>query len=167
MVLGIILLVIGLLVFIFPGISYFTMSVLFGIVIILSGIINIAMSGSKSVTGRGWLLASGIIELIIGVILAIWPTIAAASLPYFLGFWLLFKGFTLIGVGSDMSAVKGSGWGWTIAWAVLVILCSFIILMYPILIGIEAVIIWIGISLLIGGLTLISYSSQLKKVVKE
>lgn len=165
--LGILLFIIGALIFIFPLISYLTMSVLFGIIILISGIFYIIMSSSKSLKGRGWLMASGIIEVILGIILTIWPSLTAASLPYFLGFWLLFKGFTLIGIGSDMSDVKGSGWGWSIVWALVLIICAFIIILHPIIFGIEAVIIWIGVSCLVGGLSLMSFASSLKKMVKN
>lgn len=167
LILGIVVLALGILMFIFPGISYLTMSMLFGIIILISGIIYIIMSTARTLRGRGWLLASGIIEVVIGIILTIWPVIAAAAIPYFLGFWLLFKGFTMIGIGSDMSDVKGSGWGWTIFTAILLIICSFIILIQPIAFGVEAVIIWIGISFIIGGISLISFSTQLKAMDKH
>lgn len=108
-------------------------------------------------------MASGIIETVLGVLLTILPSITAAALPYFLGFWLLFKGFTLIGIGSDMSSVKGSGWGWSIIWALALIVCAFVIILYPMVFGIEAVIIWIGVSCIVAGLSLISFSVNLKK----
>ncbi|MEG0519105.1 MAG: DUF308 domain-containing protein [Bacteroidales bacterium] len=167
LVLGLIILALGFLMFIYPGISYITMSLLFGVIILVSGVVYIIMSTSKSLKGRGWLLASGIIEVILGLILIMWPVVAAASLPYFLGFWLLFKGFTMIGIGSDMSDIKGSGWGWTIITAILLIICAFLILVYPIVFGIEAVIIWIGISMIVGGISLIAFGIQLKSMHKH
>ena len=167
LILGIISLGLGVLMFIFPGPSYITLSVAFGIFILLSGIVYIAMSASSSFKGRGWLLASGIIEVVLGIILTIWPSVAAETLPYFLGFWLLFKGFTMIGIGSDLSHVKNSGWGWTIFTAILLIICAFIILISPIAFGVEAVIIWVGISFIMGGISLIAFSAQLKSAQKH
>lgn len=166
-VLGILVIITGLIVFIFPKLSYLTLSLLFGILIMISGIFYIIMSSSKTVRGKGWLLASGIIELILGILLTIWPSIAILSLPYFLAFWLMFKGFTLLGVGSDMSDVKNTGWGWTIFSALLLILCSFIIIAQPIAFGIEAVILWIGISLLIGGISIINFGIQIKRTSRQ
>lgn len=167
LVVGIIVLILGILMFVYPGASYITLSLLFGIVILISGISYVVMSTARTLRGRGWLLASGIIEIILGIILTIWPAISAVSIPYFLGFWLLFKGFTMIGIGSDMSDVKGSGWGWTIVTAILLIICSFIILIQPIVFGIEAVIIWIGVSFIIAGISLASFSIQLKAMGKH
>lgn len=163
LILGIIFLALGILTFIFPFTSYLTMSIVFGITILVSGIFYIVMSTTRSMKGRGWLIISGLIEVVLGILLSLWPGLTAAILPYVLGFWLMFKGFTLIGIGSDMSDIKGSGWGWTIAWALGIIVCAFIILIYPLVFGMEAVILWVGISLLIGGGSLISFAINLKK----
>lgn len=163
LILGIIFLGLGILTFIFPFTSYLTMSIIFGITILISGIFYIVMSTTRSMKGRGWLIISGLIEIVLGILLTLWPGLTAAILPYVLGFWLMFKGFTLIGIGSDMSDIKGSGWGWTIAWALGIIVCAFIILIYPLVFGMEAVILWVGITLLVGGGSLISFSVNLKK----
>lgn len=163
LILGIIFLALGILTFIFPFTSYLTMSIIFGITILISGIFYIVMSTTRSMKGRGWLIVSGLIEIVLGILLTLWPGISAAILPYVLGFWLMFKGFTLIGIGSDMSDIKGSGWGWTIAWALGIIVCAFIILIYPLIFGMEAVILWVGITLLVGGGSLISFAINLKK----
>ena len=166
LVLGIILLLLGAMIFIFPLLSYVTISLLFGITILISGIFYLVMSATKTLKGRGWLFIAGLIELLFGIFLTLWPAVSATILPYLLGFWLLFKGFTLIGIGADMSDVKGSGWGWSILWALAVIICAFIIIVYPIVFGIEAVIIWVGISCLIAGGSLISFANNLKKGIK-
>lgn len=163
LVLGIIMFLLGIMIFVFPLLSYMTISVLFGITILISGIFYLVMSGTKTLKGRGWLFVAGLIELLFGIFLTLWPAVSATILPYILGFWLLFKGFTLIGIGADMSDVKGSGWGWSILWALAVIICAFVIIVYPIVFGIEAVIIWVGISCLIAGGSLISFANNLKK----
>lgn len=166
LVLGIIMIVLGAAIFIFPLFSYITMSLLFGITILISGIFYMVMSASKTLKGRGWLFVAGLIELLFGIFLTLWPAVSAAVLPYILGFWLLFKGFTLIGIGADMSDVKGSGWGWSILWALAMIICAFIIIIYPIIFGVEAVIIWVGISCLVAGFSLASFAMNLKKGIQ-
>lgn len=163
LLLGIVMLAIGMLIFIYPAISYLTLSLIAGIAILISGVIYLVMSASKRTKNHGWLLFCGVIEIILGAILTIWPAVTAALLPYFLGFWLMFKGFTIVGIGTDMSDVKGSGWGWTIIWGLAIIVCAFVILIYPLVFGVEAVILWIGISLLVCGASLISFSSNLRK----
>ncbi len=162
LLLGIIVLALGVVVLLFPQTSYFTMTLLFGVVIILSGVMYLGMATSKEVKGRGWLIASGIIEIILGIVLAMMPAISAIALPLCLGFWLIFKGSSLIGIGYGLSKIKGSGWGWTLFSALLLIICGIIILLQPLLYGMEAVIWWVGISFIIGGCTLMNYGFKVK-----
>ena len=68
---GIALFVIGMLTFVFPARSYVGMSMLFGWVILLAGILEVVISTANRhfITGRGWMLAGGIIQIVLGVIL--------------------------------------------------------------------------------------------------
>lgn len=162
LILGIIVLALGIVILLFPQASYITMSMLFGIVIALSGIMYIGMGITREVKGSGWLIICGIIELALGIFLMLAPAVSALTLPFVLGFWLLFKGFSFLGLGITMSGIKGSGWGWTIFSAALLIICGAIILLQPILYGVDAVILWTGISFIIGGCTLLNYAFKLK-----
>ena len=167
LILGILVLALGIVILIFPQASYLTMTLLFGIVIALSGIMYIGLSFSKEVKGRGWLIVSGIVEIFLGIFLALSPAISALVIPIVLGFWLLFKGITLIGMGYSLSSIKGSGWGWTIFSAILLILCGAIILLQPVFYGIEAVILWSGVSFIIGGCILMNYAFKLKDLNED
>lgn len=162
LILGIIVLALGVVVLLFPQTSYLTMTLLFGIVIILSGAMYLGMAMSKDIKGRGWLIVSGIIEIFLGIVLTMMPAVSAIALPLCLGFWLIFKGASLIGLGYGLSKIKGSGWGWTLFSALLLIICGIIILLQPLLYGMEAVIWWVGISFIIGGCTLMNYSFKIK-----
>ena len=81
LILGIIFLALGILTFIFPFTSYLTMSIIFGITILVSGIFYIVMSTTRSMKGRGWLIVSGLIEIVLGILLTLWPGISAAREP--------------------------------------------------------------------------------------
>ena len=167
LILGILLIALGVVIFLFPGASYLTMTLLFGVVIFLSGILYIAMGCTKGVSGKGWLILSGIVELALGIFLTFSPTLSALTLPIVLGFWLLFKGFSLLGIGSSLSGTKGSGWGWTVFSAVILVICGIVILLQPIIFGMEAVIWWTGATFIIGGFTLMSYGFKLKDNKEE
>lgn len=165
MIVGIAMFVVGILTFVYPEQSYLGMSMLFGWLMFISGVIEIVLSTANKhfITGRGWLLASGIIEVILGLILIFNVALSAATLPIFLGFWLMFRGFSAIGLGSDMNALQISGSGWTIVSGVLLLLCSLWILFQPLVFGKAAVIVWVGISLLFAGVAAFSLSMQLHK----
>jgi len=168
LVTGIALFVLGILIFIYPVQSYLGMSLLFGWVILLSGIFQVVLSLANRhfVTGRGWMLAGGIIEIVLGLILILNPALSAVSLPVFLGFWLLFRGFSAIGLGGDMNALKVPGSGWTIACGVLLLLCALWMLFQPLVFGTTAVVVWVGISLLLAGVAACSFSMQLRTAHK-
>ena len=161
---GIALLVIGIVVFAFPAQSYIGMSLMFGWLILLSGIFQVILSTANKhyITGRGWMLAGGIIEIVLGAILVWNVALSAATLPIFLGFWLMFRGFSAIGLGGDMSSMNVPGSAWTIISGILLLLCSLWVLIQPLVFGTTMVVVWVGISLLFAGIAAISLAMQLK-----
>lgn len=165
LVVGAALFVVGLLVFAFPARSYLGLSMLFGWLMLLSGVLEVVLSSVNRhfITGRGWMLAGGIIEIILGVILIAHVALSAATLPLFLGFWLLLRAFATIGLGGDMRTLEIPGAGWTLFSGVLLMICSLWILFRPLVVGSAAVIVWVGISLLFAGVGAMSLSLQLRQ----
>lgn len=166
MALGILSMIVGLLIFLFPQISYTGMALAFGLVIMSSGIalIIVSMTNNHYITSRGWMFAGGLIELLLGAVLTFNPAFAAGVLPYFLGFWLLFRSFGLLGLGGDMRAVRLRGATRVIILGVLVMVCSLFILFQPSGYGISAVVLWVGLSFLFAGASMMAFSWQLKNV---
>ena len=164
LIIGIALFVVGILVFVYPTQSYLGMSLLFGWLMLISGILEVVLSSVNKhfITGRGWMLAGGIIEIVLGIILIFNVALSAATLPIFLGFWLMLRAFGAIGLGSDMGAMQIAGSGWTIFSGILLLLCSLWILFQPLVFGTTAVVIWVGISLLFAGIAACSLSIQLR-----
>ena len=161
---GIALFLIGILTFVYPARSYLGMSLLFGWVILLSGILEVVLSTANRhfITGRGWMLAGGIIQIILGVILIFNVGLSASALPIFLGFWLLMRAFATIGLGGDMHTLEIPGSGWTIFTGILLLLCSLWILFQPLEVGTTAVVVWVGITLLFAGAAAGSLALQLR-----
>ena len=153
LIIGIALFVVGILVFVYPTQSYLGMSLLFGWLMLISGILEVVLSSVNKhfITGRGWMLAGGNVAL------------SAVTLPIFLGFWLMLRAFGAIGLGSDMGAMQIAGSGWTIFSGILLLLCSLWILFQPLVFGTTAVIVWVGISLLFAGVAACSLSLQLHR----
>ena len=164
LLIGIALLALGILVFVYPAQSYTGMAVVFGWVILASGILEVVLSTTNDhfVTGRGWMLAGGIIQIILGLILVFNVALSAATLPLVLGFWLLFRGFSTIGLGGDMRAMGIDGSGWTIASGVLLLLCALWLLFQPLVFGTAFVLVWVGIGLLFAGIAALSLAFQLR-----
>ena len=164
LLIGIALFVLGILVFVYPAQSYVSMAVLFGWVILAAGILEVVLSASSDhfVTGRGWMLAGGVIQIILGLILVFNVALSAVTLPIVLGFWLLFRGFSTIGLGGDMRAMGISGAGWTIVGGVLRLLCALWMLFQPLVFGTAFVVVWLGVALLFAGVSAMALSFQLR-----
>ena len=162
--LGVLMSAVGVAVFLFPDISYWAMSLMFGILMLISGVsyIWLAATNQRGVVGRGWVMAGGIIELLLGVILTAAPGITAMTLPLFLGFWLLIRSFALMGVGADMSSIRIRGSGWTMFSGVVLMLFAIIIVMQPLYFGVDVVIGWVGATLVLFGISLCTLGGQLK-----
>lgn len=162
---GLLLLAVGILIFLFPARSYLELSMLLGWVILLAGILEVVLSATNRhfITGRGWMLAGGIIEMILGLVLIFNVALAATMLPLLLGFWLLMRAFSTIGLGSDMCTLEISGAGWTILMGILLLICSLWILFQPVGVGTSAVIVWVGITMLFAGAAACTLAMQLRR----
>jgi uncharacterized membrane protein HdeD (DUF308 family) len=140
---GLLLTAAGIAIFARPVAGYAGLSILFTIVIITSGIAQVifATSNKALLKGWGWTLVSGIVDIAIGTYLAMYPFLTMATLPFFVGFWLIFKSFYLMGASFDLSDLGLSGWGLLFFGGLLVLLAGFYVIYYPVAgaLGIVAV----------------------------
>lgn len=168
LIIGLAIFAMGILVFTYPTQSYLSLSMLFGWLIFFSGVSQIALFATSKhvIVGRGWMLIGGVIEVVFGLILISSLAYTISVLPLFLGFWLLFKSFNLIGFGSDMNAMKIGGGGWTIFTAILLMITSILILINPFFFGVEAVVIWVALSLLFAGISMSVFAIHLRNAHK-
>lgn len=161
---GVLLLAVGVAIFFYPQQSYLGLAVLFGWLMFFSGVFETALAATSRhyITGRGWMLAGGVIEIILGLILISNVAISEVALPIILGFWLLMRSFSTIGLGGDMTTLGIPGAGWTIFTGILLLLCSLWILLQPLVFGSTAVLVWVGVSLLFAGAGSCSMALQLR-----
>ena len=165
-------LIVGLL-FIFAGIwvlrtpleSYLTLSVLFSVTFFVNGIFEViySLSNRKDMDNWGWVLAGGIIDMFFGFWLMSSPLVSIAILPYFVGFMLIFRSFAAIGFVVDLKSFGADDWGWLLAFGILGMLFSFILLWNPMLAGMS-IVIWTGFSLLSIGIFKIYLSLKLRQL---
>ena len=83
MLLGIIFFIVGIVVFFEPGGTYLALSVLFGIVVILSGAFELYL-GTKAPTGsgKGWYIAGGVVEILLGILLLCTPSMLFTMIAF-------------------------------------------------------------------------------------
>lgn len=168
LVTGILSIAVGIVVFARPVESYLTLSIVFGIMMLVSGITELVVSASSRnyFTTRTYNIIGGILDLLLGIFLCAYPQITLVILPIVLGVWMLYHSFMIIGLGSDMDSFRVPGSGWTIAGGVILLLLSILILVRPFSIGIATVVYLTGASFVVFGIMGIALSLKLRKIHK-
>ena len=166
---GLLCLVMGIVVFVFPLQSYVTLAILFGVLMMIVGAIQliIASTSANYLTMRGYFVVGGVLDLMLGIFLCIYPGVTLVALPLMLGVWMLYNSFIIIAFGGDMETFRLGGSGLVVAGGVLLLLLSVLVLLNPFGAGIPTVIIIAGVGLLVLGCLLCMLSLKLKHIDKE
>lgn len=146
--------------------TYLGLAALFGAMVIISGILEVFVgSGTPMQAGRGRSIATGVIEMLLGVLIWIIPGAFIFYLPFLLGFWLLFRGYTLISATSDMIGYDVKGSGLTLGLAIIVVMLALLVLANPFF-TIGNVHIWLGCTLIVAGIAEGTYALHLNRLKK-
>lgn len=163
---GILSIVLGIVVFVFPLESYVTLSLLFGVLMLVIGAAQLIVSASSGnyLMMRGYFIVGGIIDLLIGIFLCVYPGVTLVALPVMMGICLMYHSFMMIAFGGDLDTFRLSGSAWVICGGILLLILSIMILANPLSIGIETVIVIAGLGLIMLGVMLSAISMKLKDV---
>lgn len=163
---GLLCIVAGILVFIFPMESYMTLSILFGILMLIVGAAQliIASTSGNYLAMRGYVIAGGILDLLLGIFLCLYPAVTVVLLPIMLGIWMMYHSFMIISFGGDLETFRIGGSAWVTVGGILLLLLSILILVNPFSAGIATVIVVTGVGLLVFGLLLCAQSNMLRQI---
>lgn len=166
MLAGILCIAAGVAVFIFPMESYMALSILFGVLMVLVGAAQliIASTSGNYLAMKGYVIAGGILDLLLGLFLCIYPAVTVVLLPIMLGIWMMYHSFMIIAFAGDLDTFKLSGSGWVTFGGILLLILSILVLVNPFGAGIATVIVFTGIGLILFGALLCGQSTLLKKV---
>ena len=166
---GLLCIVMGILVFVFPMESYLTLSILFGVLMLLVGAAQliIASTSGNYLAMRGYLIVGGVLDIILGIFLCVYVGASLIVLPVMMGLWLMYHSFMLIAFGGDLEVFDLNGSGLVIVGGVLLLLLSVLVLVNPLSAGVATVVIFAGIGLLLLGLLLVLISMKMKNVHLE
>ena len=163
---GILCVALGVAVFVFPLESYVTLSILFGVFLLVSGAAQliIALSSGNYLMMRGYIIAGGVIDILLGIFLCAFPAVSLVVLPIMMGICLLYHSFMIIAFGGDMETFRLSGSAWIICGGVILLILSLLVLANPLSVGIETVVVICGLGLLMLGVLLSAISMKLKDI---
>lgn len=163
---GIAAVIFGVLAFFMPGLTLFSLIILFGAFALMDGIFALwtAFTGGKAVselTPRWWLILIGVLGLATAAITVLYPITTGLVLLYFIAGWAIASGiFTIVGAVALRKEIEGE---WMlVANGLLSILIGLFMFVSP---GAGALALaWlIGIYALIFGVILVALSLRLRK----
>lgn len=168
MVAGVLCIIAGICVFVFPLESYVALSVLFGVIMLLTGAAQliIASSSGNYLTMKGYFIVGGVLDVILGIFLCVYPGVSLVALPIMMGLWLMYNSFVIIAFGGDMDTFKLSGGGMMIILGILLLVLSLFVLLNPLSVGITTVLIVAGVGLILFGLILFAISLKIRDLDK-
>ena len=119
-----------------------------------------SLTAPKNYRGWGWLLASGIAGIIIGVLTFLWPGVTAVLLLYWMLAWLIVTGVFQIVAGIRLrKAITGEFW--VILSGALSVIFGLYLMMYP-AVGALAVLSMIAFFAIMFGTLMIFASFRLR-----
>lgn len=158
---GVLALIFGVLVLIWPGIAMTTLILLFAAYMLADGIFAIvsAIRAAQTHERWGWFVFEGIADLIAGAVAFFWPGIALITLVLVLAIWAVVSGIFMIGAFFRLRPDHGRWWLGlagliSIVWGVLLFI-------WP-LTGAVILTIWLGAYAVAFGISLILLSLRLR-----
>jgi uncharacterized membrane protein HdeD (DUF308 family) len=95
-VLGLVLVAGGIVVIVWPGITFLVIAVIWGITLLVGGIARAVSAAMLRGYGWGWLVVLGVIETIIGIVMLAWPDVTAYVILLLIGIYSIIAGILQI-----------------------------------------------------------------------
>ncbi|GGF47101.1 HdeD family acid-resistance protein [Echinicola rosea] len=161
---GLLFIILGIYTFVTPAKAYLAMSFLFSLSFLVTGIGEISFSIlSKRVFDRwGWILAFGLLNCLVGILLLSRPEVSLATMPLYLGFLILFRSVGGISYAFEMKQLGFSDWSSLLFLGILGVVFSFILIWNPVLGGLT-IVSWTALSFVSIGILSVYLSLQLRK----
>ncbi|MCX2744152.1 DUF308 domain-containing protein [Mangrovivirga sp. M17] len=165
LIIGMALLILGFMIISRPLEAYVTLAIYFSILFLFNGVLEIfySITNKDTIDSWGWSLVMGILDFIVGLILVSNLAISLTVLAFVVGFGVLFRSLMAISWSLELKKYENSGWGWIMAFAILGLLFSFMLLWNP---GIAqmTVVFWTAFAMFSIGIFEITFSFRLKKL---
>lgn len=162
-ILGVLIIVLGALAMMAPGLTGMSIALMVGVIIIAAGTMRIVWAFQAASVGQGLLIfLVGGLTLVCGIAMVSSPLLAAGVLTIVITAYLLLDGACEVVAGLQMRPEPGSGW-MLFSGAVSVVLGIMIWRQFP-LSGPWAIGVLLGIKLLFVGLTMVMIGTRVRSV---
>ena len=149
---GVLLVFAGVLAIVAPSSILLSLTIVFGLTMLISGIISVAVYifCSKHLYGAGWLLAEGILTALLGLFVLCDQVAMVSVIPYVFGLWSVFSGVIRAVDSLEIKRFGVNGWYWMMLVGVAEIVLGFATFIRPV-IAIQIIGITMGIVFLLQG----------------
>jgi uncharacterized membrane protein HdeD (DUF308 family) len=156
---GILFILLGIYMFASPAGSYAALAFLFGLIILVAGVSELMrVVREKSEVNRGWHLAIGVFDIIVGLSLIGHIAAGEALLRIIVGLWILIKGVSVLIYASRAPRLLI-----LIVGGVIVVLFGLLVLINPVF-GSVTIVLWTAFAFVMMGIMNIMLSLRLKKL---
>jgi uncharacterized membrane protein HdeD (DUF308 family) len=93
---GLLAVAVGVVIIVWPGISLYALTILFGAYSLATGVVAFVTAFSMPKGNRAWLVVSGLLGIAVGVLVFAWPDISALALLYVIGAYAVAFGLIAI-----------------------------------------------------------------------
>ena len=167
-VLTVLFFIIGAVLILFPDIKILTISYFISILLIILGITLVLYSINKIYLIN--FLSFGVLQIILGIILLIYPFALVTLLPISIGIWMILKSTVDFRISLLLKKAKVSDWLYVSILSILAIICGIMLLMKTEIGTIEITVI-VGIFLTAYSLTsiidVVIFKENLVKIAKQ
>lgn len=153
---GVVLVILGALAIVVPPLATLGVTIFLGWLFLISGVVGLVMTFmTRGAPGFWWSLVSGILGVIAGLVLLVYPLTGALSLTLVVTAFFIVEGVASIMYALEHRKVLSGRWGWMLASGIVDLILAAIILA-----GFPGTALWaigllVGINMLFGGASLI------------
>ncbi len=161
---GLLVVLAGIIVIYWPGLTLEVLATIAGIVFLIAAVVDIVtwwrMRNSEGAKHSGWTLLSGICDAVVGVMFLVNPIIGAGVLTFMAGIFIIVYGcFALVSSFGIRNLF--SSWWIMLLNGIVSILCGMMFIFNP-----AAFAIFLGVFLMMRGITMATYSILAPRQVK-
>ena len=166
---GILCILAGIAVFVFPIHSYVALSIIFGVLVLLVGAAQliIASSSNNYLAMKGYWVVGGVLDILLGIFLCIYPNVTLMLLPVMMGIWMMYHSFMILAFGGDLENFSIKGSGGTIFGGILLLILSIMVLINPFGAGVATILVLTGVGLMVFGFILCWLATKLRTIHKD
>jgi uncharacterized membrane protein HdeD (DUF308 family) len=164
LIFGTIFILIGLWILRSPTESFEKITKVIGVIVLVSGTTQVlfTINSRRGIPGWGYQLLGGIIDLAIGIILVMNPTLLLKIITLFVGAWLIINSITFFMKAAEDRKADLYYWKWKLIQGIILLLVAILIIWHPVILS-STIAIWTALAFIVLGILRIYLTIRLRR----